>query len=126
MNSLIRKWKKENQNVSIEICEAVLLKDKMENSVVLLQILKTVELVEQLLKIKKIDVTLDDILMQLISVNTENLSEIFNDTTIVKKKVIPKKIDKKEAKPTKVEKIPEETMEENNELEIPIDYLTNL
>lgn len=136
INKIIAEWKADGLNVSTEVCESILLKNKVDKSATLLQVLSALDLVEKLLKIKGIEdtETVEKILKRMININMNGLTDSLTDLE-EKEKPISKPIENQSLKIEKKESSKEENttkeivkpkMEYNNmEIEIPSDFLMN-
>lgn len=136
INKIIAEWKADGLNVSTEVCESILLKNKVDKSATLLQVLSALDLAEKLLKIKGIEdtETVENILKRMININMNGLTDSLTDLE-GKEKAISKPIENQSSKIEKKESSKEENttneivkpkMEYNNmEIEIPSDFLMN-
>lgn len=93
INTILQNWEEDGSNVSTEVCESILLANKVANSPTLLSVMKLYDLTEQILYLNGVDDTeqkLEDVLSLLIKVNGEGLTDIINssfkNTTKNKKK----------------------------------------
>lgn len=134
INNIVAEWKADGLNVSTETCESILLKNKVDKSATLLQVLSALDLVEKLLKIKGIEdvETVETILNKMISINmnglTEGLATLEGKEFSIEepKKVIIKEDIKKVERTTKeVPKVEIPKSSNDIEIEIPNDFLMN-
>lgn len=79
INDILNDWTDDNLNISIEVCESILLSDKMSKSPTLSNVLTATDLIQKILnlyKVEKTDALIENILSQLITVNMPQLNEI--------------------------------------------------
>lgn len=80
INNILNDWENNGMNVSTEVCESILLANKIASSPTLLSVIKMYELTDQILSLNKFDnneKTLEDIISLLIKINGEGLTNIF-------------------------------------------------
>lgn len=80
INNILNDWDNNGLNVSTEVCESILLANKIASSPTLLSVIKMYELTDQILSLNKFDnneKTLEDIISLLIKINGEGLTNIF-------------------------------------------------
>lgn len=83
INNILQNWEEDGLNVSTEVCESILLAEKIANSPTLLSVMKLYDLTEQILYLNGVDNTeqkLEDVLSLLIKVNGEGLTDIINSS----------------------------------------------
>ena len=79
MNELISGWEEDGYNVSAEICERLLLLDKLYQSATFLQVLNIYEITEKMAAVYHIEdkQTLEEIFAQVIKIDNAQLSNTF-------------------------------------------------
>lgn len=79
INNILNDWTDDNLNISIEVCNSILLSDKISKSPTLSKVMTTTDLVHKMLdlyKIEKNDTLIEEILSKLISVDMAQLNDI--------------------------------------------------
>lgn len=79
INEILNNWESDGLNFSTEVCESILLANKIASSPTLLSVMKIYDLTDQIFSLNKFDnngKTLEDILSLLIQVNGEGLTNI--------------------------------------------------
>lgn len=83
INNILQDWEEDGLNISTEVCESILLAEKVANSPTLLSVMKLYDLTEQILYLNGIqdsEQKLEDVLSLLISVNGDGLTDIINSS----------------------------------------------
>ena len=110
INSVLNDWEEEGLNISTEVCNSILLANKIAKSPTLLNVMNIYDLAEKILNLYQIDEvenSLEEVLSKLINVNgselTDVISGIFNDTSKTNQKS-SKKQSKKQDKDDDLDK----------------------
>lgn len=83
INRIVADWEKEGLNVSVEICNCILLANKINKSPTLLSVISTYELTEKMLKLSNQDINkeqVEQIVSKMINLNI-NPYEIINNNS---------------------------------------------
>lgn len=83
INDVLTNWEDEGLNISTEVCNSILLANKIANSPTLLNVMNIYDLAEKILNLYQVDEvenSLEDILSKLINVNGSELTEVINAT----------------------------------------------
>lgn len=101
INAVLNDWEEEGLNISTEVCNSILLANKIAKSPTLLNVMNIYDLAEKILNLYQIDEvenSLEEVLSKLINVNGSELTNviggIFNDTSKTNQKVSNKQSNK--------------------------------
>lgn len=83
INDVLTNWEEDGLNISTEVCNSILLANKIAKSPTLLNVMNIYDLAEKILNLYQVDEvenSLEDILSKLINVNGSELTEVINAT----------------------------------------------
>lgn len=88
INNILKEWEDNSLNLSTEVCESLLLSNKISKSPTLLKVVNVCELAEKILNLYPIDDTdktqmIENVLSQIVQVDTSQLTDVISSLNSV-------------------------------------------
>lgn len=139
MNKLIHSWEEDGNNLSVQICENLLLLEKLQKSATMLKVINMFELTKKTLELYNIkdDAKIEEIMSKIVLLDASGLNEIFltmnqiqdtqkNTENIETKKITVNEMIEKKLEPNNQDNSFEQINKTEPKIEVPIPTLDSL